>query len=118
MVPSANTGDQLSPLDQIRQAEAGAASRVASAQQSAEQIILEARRQSESVRLRAVEEGRRTGELARDELLEEAQQEAAGIIQKGEKLAAEMNQTGKMRLDAAAQFALGVILGDERGNSP
>ncbi len=104
---------QLSPLDQIRQAEAENIRKIAAAREAAEQIVLKARMDAARLKEQAVEEGRREGQARNREILLKGEEEARALISRAHSMAEKLRRNGEARMDYAVRSAVNLVIGQE-----
>ena len=108
--------DALSPLDQIRQAEAEVAGRLASAREAVAHQIAQVQEENRRLLAEAREAGHREGEIAYRDAVAAAEEEAGLIRAAGQEQAVTLRRRGHERLAAAALLAVRLVLGDEDGH--
>lgn len=113
---TARDDNPLSPLDQIRQAEAEVTARLASAREAAAQEQARLREENRRLLAEANETGRWEGQLAYRDAIAAAEEEARRIRAAGRERAAELQEQGRERMAAAVQYALAIVLGGPDGN--
>ena len=101
---------ELSPLDQIRLAEAEITRKIVTAREASERVIAEARTRATVLKKQAHESGSRAGRIRYKEIVSKAEEEARTIVQHAHNQADELRQNGQTRMDAAIQEALGIVL--------
>jgi len=102
---------ELSPLDQIRQKEANVTRRIAAARESAGRDIERARRDAARIKHKAGEGGAREGKEHTRAVLLQAKSDADAIVVQAHKLAEEMGERGKHRLEEAVRQAVIIVIG-------
>ncbi|HRQ32234.1 MAG TPA: hypothetical protein PLM89_03935 [Anaerolineales bacterium] len=108
---------ELSPLDQIRIAEAEVARMLIAAREASQTTLVEARAQASRLKADAHEAGIQRGQNRRQEIVSHAQEEARQIVENANKEAQTLEQRGKTQMEAAIHEALTVTLGlHESGN--
>jgi vacuolar-type H+-ATPase subunit H len=114
--PSAIQGEaqpELSPLDQIRQAEAEAARLIASASMAAEVAISQANVQAAQIKSMATETGRQSGLSQYQEIIAKAKLEAQELTKQAKHDAQQFLIRGNSRMDDAVDWIVNVILGQD-----
>ncbi len=86
--------DRLSPLDQIRLAEAEVTRKVIAAREQAEQNINEALQQAALLKKQAQQAGSRKGQLRYKEIVRQAEEEGRLLVEHARLQAAEMRRRG------------------------
>lgn len=104
---------QLSPLDQIQQAEAEVARRIAAAREGAEVTLQEARAQMVELQRQARETGRSEGQMQYQEIVSRAEDEARALIARAHRGAEILRRQGESCMDAAVREAVQFIIGRE-----
>jgi vacuolar-type H+-ATPase subunit H len=102
---------ELSPLDQIRQAEAEVNRRIAAARRAAEMIEIKARAQAVDLKREAHEAGRREGRAQYEELVSRAEVEAEALLAQAHSQAEDLRRKGDLHMDAAVHRAVEVVVG-------
>jgi vacuolar-type H+-ATPase subunit H len=105
----------LSPLDQIRQAEAEITRKIITAREGSESAIAEARAQAALLKKQAHESGTREGQIRFKEIVSRAEEEARAIVERAQNQAAELQWKGQTRMEAAIQETTSIVLGLKRG---
>ena len=100
----------ISPLDQIRQTEADVLRKVAAARKTAEEILENARLQSEAIKREAHETGTLQGEARYKELISKADEESQALIQEARDMADKLRRLGQSRMQAAAGYAVEFVV--------
>lgn len=108
--------NELSPLDQIRKAEAEIARQIAAAQKKTEQKLAQARRDAQELRQSAREKGRQLGQVHGKEILAKSEEEAKAILDLASKQAEIHFVRGHEQMEAAVLYAVAFILGSEGEN--
>lgn len=104
---------EISPLDKIRQTEAEAAGALAAARETAEKLLADARADAKRSVHQADEDGKREGQAQYKEVLAQAEEEAATIINKARILTKELRRQGQQRMETGVEYALSFIAGIE-----
>ena len=105
---------ELSPLDQIRLAEAEITRKNVAARENAERLLAEARTQATRIKKQAQEVGTRTGKVQYKEIVSRAEEEARAIIANAQNQADTLQQKGYSRMEMAVEYAISIILGLEK----
>ncbi len=110
----------LSPIEQIRLAEAEVARRLAAASEAAEKSLLTTQEQAAQIREEACQAGRQEGEQRYGELIAESKAQADAIVAHAQEQAGALRQVSSMRLGVivrqAVQYVLGTAGGSEQKN--
>lgn len=101
---------ELTPLDQIRQAEVDLARQVAAAREAAEHTIANANAQAAQIKNDAREQGKREGMARYQDILHIAEEEARSIVARGHRNAEELRYKGSTRMQTAIHHALSIII--------
>lgn len=101
---------ELTPLDQIRHAEAEIARRVAAAREAAERTIAEAHAQAAAIKQEAREKGRHEGEIRYRDILNRAEEQSRAIIAQGQRDAEQLRRRGNERMHSAIHHAISIII--------
>lgn len=102
---------KLSPLDQIRQAEAEIARRVAYAREAAGQLAVEAQAEANELQRQAREAGHREGRKRYREILSQAQVEVDTILEQARSQAEGLHFQGQDQMDAIVWYAVEIVVG-------
>jgi vacuolar-type H+-ATPase subunit H len=113
MTLSRVAGSELSPLDQIRQAEAEVNRRIAAARRVAEMTEVKARAQAADLKREAREAGRREGRAQYEQLVSRAEVEAEALLAQAHSQAEDLRRKGDMHMDSAVHRAVEVVVGLE-----
>jgi vacuolar-type H+-ATPase subunit H len=105
----------LSPLDQIRQAEAEITKKIVTAREASESAIAEARLYANLLKKQAHESGIKAGRIRHKEILAQAEDEARGTVAHAQNQADELRSKGQARMEQAIRAALGIVLGVKGG---
>jgi vacuolar-type H+-ATPase subunit H len=105
--------DELTPLDQIRRAEAEAARRIAAAKVSAEEAVRRAQQQAATIKRQAREGGRRAGQAQYQQTVALAKKEADVLVENADGRAESLRRSAQLQMDAAVRLAIDVIIGLE-----
>ncbi len=106
---------ELSPLDQIRQAEAEVARQIATASVAADTTISETNTQASQIKNQSIEAGRRNGLTIYNEIIEKSRLEAKEITLRGQEDAKQLLVQGGKLMDKAVETALRLVLSLEEG---
>jgi len=101
----------LSPLDQIRLAEAEITRKVVAARESSEHNAANARKQAVLLKKQADEKGKREGQIRYKETIAKAEEQAKVIIAQAQHEADNLRGNGQARMEQAVHEALNIILG-------
>jgi len=104
------------PLDEIRQAEAVTASQLFQARQEGLALRQAVKKQVSQMLQQAQQDGAQAGQAHCEQMVEEAGRRAAQVVAQGHTQADLLLRQGQGRLDSAAQWALGCVLGLEIGD--
>ncbi len=101
----------LSPLDQIRQAEAGITRRIVAARENAEQILVKTHKLA-SGRIREAENlGSQEGQTLYKEIISRAEEKAEELIAHAQQHATELQRKGNQCLEQAIQDVIEIVIG-------
>jgi vacuolar-type H+-ATPase subunit H len=117
--PTFATG--LSPLDQIRLAEAEVTRKIVAAREASEHAITEARTQAALLKKEAHDSGAREGQIRYKEIVCKAEEEARTIVEHAHNQADVLRRNGQVRMEGAIREVINVILcleGGRRSNEP
>jgi vacuolar-type H+-ATPase subunit H len=114
--PTFATG--LSPLDQIRLAEAEVTRKIVSAREASEHAIVEARAQAALLKKQAHDAGALEGQIRYKEIVSRAEEEARAIVEHAHKQADKLRWNGQARMEVAIQEVTGIVLGLKGGGKP
>jgi len=103
----------FSPLDQVRLVEADVARQVAAARETAEQTVVEARKQVKVLLEQACTSGRLRGQARYKEIVSGAEEEAGALVAQARAQAEELRRLRHQCMDEAVRFAVHFILGQE-----
>lgn len=104
---------ELSPLDQIRLAEAEITRKIMAAREDAERRLIEARSQAARIKKQAREDGGRAGKAKYKETVSRAEEEERAITLQAQHQANTLQQKGHSRMKMAVAYAVNIILGLE-----
>jgi vacuolar-type H+-ATPase subunit H len=102
---------ELSPLDQIRQAEADVTRQIAAAREAAARTVVEARRHVRDLLDEAREMGRRRGQIRYKEIVSQAEEESQALVFQAHNQAESLHHTGKRRMSTAVRQAVNLVIG-------
>lgn len=102
---------ELSPLDQIRLAEAEITRKVVTAREKSEVVVTEARAQIALIKKQAHESGTREGQIRNKKMVSRAEEEARTIVEHAHQLAADLRRSGQSRMNSAIQAAMAIVVG-------
>jgi vacuolar-type H+-ATPase subunit H len=108
----------LSPLDQIRLAEAEVARQIVTAREAAEHAIIEAHAQAARLKKQAHETGIRDGQIRYKQTISNAEEEARTIVEQAHNQADGLRRKGQARMEMAIQEVTSIILGWKGGGKP
>jgi len=112
MIPS-NTEVELSPLDQIRQAEAEVTRRVAAARKKAERAQSRTRQRVIQMKNIAREDGLLKGRLRYQEIIKKSEEEAEALIIDAHQKDEELRRRGLLLMESAVRFIVSLVIGSE-----
>ncbi|MBI5842004.1 MAG: hypothetical protein HZB19_18105 [Chloroflexi bacterium] len=105
----------LSPLDQIRLAEAEITRKIVTVREASERTVIDARAQSTLFKKQAQEAGNREGQIHCKGIVSKAEEEARTILVRAHNQAADLSRKGQARMEAAIQEAISIVLGLKEG---
>jgi ATP synthase H subunit len=97
-------------LDQIRQAEAEVARRIALARENAEHTLAQAKSQARSLVEEAARSGKNEGQALYREILARAEEEAKAILANAKSCGEDLQRRGGERIEMAVQYILDLVL--------
>jgi vacuolar-type H+-ATPase subunit H len=103
---------ELSPLDQIRMAEANAARKLALSRELAEIKITQARYQARVLVDEARESGKHEGQVQYAEIVSRAEEEAEGLVAEAQARVEALRREGELRMQAAVDQVIQTLLGN------
>jgi len=106
-----NPATELSPLDQIRLAEAEIMRKTMTAHEDAERRLSHAHTQAESIKKEARATGTQAGKAHYKEIVSRAEEEARAIRAHAKNQAKQLEKKGHTRIDKAVAYVLNIILG-------
>lgn len=106
-----NTVSGINPLDEIRQAEAKAASQVLLARREAEELVQASRNQVQQIIQQAQQAGAQAGQAQYGTLMDAAAQEAEQLTAQARRRVEASQEAWKPRAEKAARWALAIVLG-------
>ena len=107
--------NELTPLEQIRQAEAEAARRISAARRAADTSWGEARAKATELKRQADDAGRREGEAQRQEIIRNAQERARALVAEAHRRAETLRHQGEIRMDLGVRHVVAVVTGQKEG---
>lgn len=102
---------ELSPLDQIRQTEAEVTRAVAAACQAADEIVAQAQREAAQIKQEARQSGVREGQARYREMISNAEEEVQDIVAEAKVRANELRRKGQRRMDRGVHQAVRLVIG-------
>lgn len=102
---------ELSPLDQIRLAEAEIARKTVAARENLERSLIEARKRAAKIKEDARKIGTRAGKVQFKEMVSGAEEEAYAITAHAQHQADSYHQKGYSRMERAIEYAADIVLG-------
>jgi vacuolar-type H+-ATPase subunit H len=105
---------ELSPLDQIRLAEAEITRKTVAAREDLERSLTEARKQAARIKKDAHEAGTRAGKAQFKEIVSRAEEEAHAITAHAQHQVDNLRQKGSSRMKLAVEYAVSIVLGLKR----
>lgn len=112
---------ELSPLDQIRLAEAEITRKTVAAREDAERCLVDARAQAARIKKQAREEGTRAGKAQYKEIVSRAEEEVRAITAHAQNRADTLHKKGHTRMEMAVEYAVHIVLRldrEEAGHEP
>ena len=109
------TETELSPLDQIRLAEAEVTRRIAAAREDAKQIVREAKIQATHIKNQAYQAGHSEGQTRNMEIVSKAEEEAQTLITHAHHQAEALRRKGQRDIANAISHAINIVIGLEGG---
>ena len=106
-----NPTTELSPLDQIRLAEAEIIRKTMSAHEDTERRLADARAQAVTIKKDAREKGIQAGKVHYKEIISRAEEEAKAITAHAKNQARKLQKRGHAQMDKAVQYVLDIVLG-------
>ena len=104
---------QLSPLDQVRLAEANVTRQVAAALENSEQSIKKAKAQAKLLLDEARQKGEREGQIQYREIVSEAEEKARAVRADADHEAEELRLRGSRKMDIAVRRVVNIVTGIE-----
>ena len=108
---------QLSPLDQIRMAEAEVTRKIAVAREGSEHTVINAKAQAKLLLDEARKSGERKGQAQYQEIVSEAKEEAKAILAGADHQVKELRRKGNRYMDIAVRQVVNIITGMEEGGT-
>lgn len=105
------TETELSPLDQIRLAEAENLRQVLAAREAAGQVVARAHAHAAQLKKQAQETGRREGQIRYKEIVSKAEEEARLIAAQAHGRADDLRRQGRQRMELAVRRAVEIVIG-------
>ena len=105
----------LSPLDQIRLAEAEITRKIVTAREASEHAVDRARSQAAQIKKEARDSGIRDGQILYKRIVFKAEEEAHTIVAHAHNQAEELGRRGQTRIETAIQEAMSMVLGWKGG---
>jgi len=109
------SADGLSPLDQIRLAEAEITRKVVAAREASDRNAANAHIQAALLKKQAEENGKREGQIRFKETVANAEEQAEMIIAQAQHEADDLCGNGQARMEQAVNEALNIVLGMKGG---
>lgn len=119
MVRKDSINSKLSPLDQIRQVEAGTVQQIAATREASEHRINETKRQVKVILEQARESGRQRGQNRYKQIITSAEEEALVIVSQAHNQENFLHHKGKQQMSTAVHQAANFIIdleGDGQGS--
>ena len=116
MTSSGHDETPLSPLDQIRLAEAEVTRQVAAARQDCEEILVAAKAEAQALLDNAQARGQRRGQARCREIIAEAEEAARAIQAAAEHSAKTLRGQGKSGMDFAIHQVVDIVTGMSEGS--
>ena len=107
--------DGLSPLDQIRLAEAEITRKIVKAREASEHRLVNARTEATLLKKQADETGTREGQIRYKGIVAKAEDEAQAMVAHAHNQAADLRRRGQDHMETAIQDAIQIILGLKGG---
>lgn len=107
----AKSAVELSPLDQIRLAEAEITRKTAAARDDLERSLAEACKKASRIKEEARQVGTHAGKIQFKEIVSGAEEEARAITAHAQHQADSYQQKGYIRMEWAIEYAAGIVLG-------
>lgn len=104
---------ELSPLDQIRLAEAEITRKTVAAREDLEHGLIEARKQADGIKRDARDAGTCAGKVQIKETVSRAEEEAYAITAHAQHQADNLRQNGYSRMELAVEYAVSIVLGSK-----
>lgn len=104
----------LSPLDQIRQAEAEVTRRLAAVREAAALRVEEAHKQAANLKSAAWELGMREGQARYRAIIQQAEEEASEIVAQAQLRCERLRRQGEQRMPEAVALVVNLVIGVER----
>lgn len=107
----------LSPLDQIRLVEAEVARKIVAARQATEHKIINTHMQATLLKKQAQDSGNREGQIHYKGIVIKAEEEARSMVSHAHNQAADLQRRGLVRMDAAVQEVVNIVLALKGGEN-
>jgi len=107
----------LSPLDQIRLCEAEVTRRIASARQAAEKGVSKARSEAATLKMQAMERGRKRGQAQYEEVISRSEEEARVMVAQAQRRSDELLRRSVRRIEQAVRQVVNIVTGLDGGRS-
>lgn len=104
---------QLSPLDQVRLAEANVTRKVAAAHDNSEHSLTDAKAQAKLLLDEARQNGERKGQIQYREIVSEAEEKARAVRAGADQQVEELRQKGGQKIGVAVRRVVNIITGIE-----
>lgn len=105
---------ELSPLDQIRQAEAEVTRLLAAVRETAGLRVEEAHRQAASLKSAAWEQGMQEGRARYQVIIQQAEEEARELVAQAQLRCERLRCQGEQRMPKAVAWVVNLVIGFER----
>lgn len=102
---------ELSPLDQIRLAEADVARHIVAAREAGEEKVAKVRAHAGQIIYAARDAGRKEGEAHYKDIIIQAEEEARTIIAQAQHRAVELKRQGRQRMESLTSIAIDMVIG-------
>jgi vacuolar-type H+-ATPase subunit H len=110
MAPEPRSQSELSPLDQIRQAEAQVARQIATAREAAKQTVAKTKNKAREMIHEGREVGRRQGLKRYKDIISDGEEDAQILIARAHKRAETLRRRGSQRLDESVRCAIHIVI--------
>ena len=102
---------ELSPLDQIRMAEAEVTRKLVAARETSRRVSAEAGAQASLLKKEAHDSGTQQGQIRRKVIVANAEEEARAIVARAREGASALKRRGQARMEEAIREAMNIVLG-------